>query len=181
MFGKGLVKGMQITWKEFWSKKLTVEYPDKQHPLPERFHGKFVLDVDKCIACGLCANACPNRVITLNKTKVGKKQYLTDYVMNIQYCLFCGLCVESCNKDALHFSQDFNMNQYFYRDIPLVLVKREAPAEPQEEEPAAGAGEKPKPKPKAKAEEKKADAEAPKPAAESEAAAAEAPAKEVSN
>ena len=178
MFGKGLVKGMQITWKEFWSKKFTVQYPDEQHPVPERFHGKFVLEVDKCISCGLCVNACPNKVITLNKKKVGKKQYLTDYVMHIEYCLFCGLCVESCNKDALHFSQDYNMNQYFYKNIPLVLVKREAPAEPEEKEPAAG-DEKPKPKPKAKAEEKQAEAQDQKPAAaDSEVAAAEAPVKE---
>lgn len=171
MFGKGLVKGLQITWKEFWTRKFTVQYP-----VPDRFHGRFVLDVDKCIACGLCVNACPNRVISLNKQKVGKKQYLTDYVMNIQYCLYCGLCVEACNKDALHFTRDFNMNQYFYKDIPLVMVRREAPAEPEEEEPAAG---KEKPKPKAKAEEKKADEQAEKQAAaDSEAAAAEAPAKE---
>ncbi|TYO95174.1 4Fe-4S dicluster domain-containing protein [Desulfallas thermosapovorans] len=172
MFGKGLVKGLQITWKEFWAPKLTVQYPEVQHTIPERFHGKFVLDVDKCIACGLCANACPNRVIDLKKQKVGKKQFLTDYVMNIQYCMYCGMCVESCNKDALHFSKDFNMNQYFYRDIPLVLVRREAPAEPVEEEaPAAKAAPKPKPKPKAKAEKSAAPAAA-------EVAAGKAPGKE---
>lgn len=175
MFGKGLMKGLQITWKEFWAPKLTVQYPEEQHTVPERFHGRFVLDVDKCIACGLCANACPNKVINMIKQKVGKKQYMTDYVMKIQYCLFCGFCVEACNKDALHFSKDFNMDQYFYSDIPLVLVKREAPAEPLEEEkPAAKAGdkEKPKPKPKAKAE-KPAE-----PAAQSEVAAGKASDKE---
>jgi len=175
MFGKGLIKGLQITWKEFWTPKLTVQYPDEQHTVPERFHGRFVLDVDKCIACGLCANACPNKVISIQKQKVGKKQYLTDYVMKIQYCLFCGLCVEACNKKALHFSKDFNMNQYFYRDIPLVLVKREAPAEPLEEkEPAAKAGskEKLKPKPKAKAEKPV------EPAADPEVAAGKASDKE---
>ncbi|MBF7083607.1 NADH-quinone oxidoreductase subunit I [Desulfallas sp. Bu1-1] len=173
MFGQGLIKGLQITWKEFWAKKFTVQYPEEQHPVPERFHGKFVLDVDKCIACGLCANACPNKVITIEKQKVGKKQYMTGYIMNIQYCLFCGLCVESCNKDALHYSKDFNMNQYFYRDIPLVLVKREAPAEPEEEEqPAAKAEARPKAKPQAKAE-KPAE-----PAANSEVAAGKVPGKE---
>ncbi len=180
MFGKGLVKGLQITWKEFWTKKFTVQYPDEVHPTPERFHGRFVLEVDKCIACGLCVNACPNRVISLKRQKVGKKQYLTEYVMNIQYCLFCGLCVESCNKDALHFSRDFNMNQYFYKDIPLVLVKREAPAEPEEDETTAGGDDKPKPKPKAK-KAKKADEMTEKPAGQDagkETAAAEAPGKE---
>lgn len=173
MFGKGLVKGLQITWKEFWAPKLTVQYPEEQHTIPERFHGKFVLDVDKCIACGLCANACPNKVINIKKQKVGKKQFLTDYVMNVQYCMFCGLCVESCNKGALHFSRDPIMNQYFYRNIPLVLVQREAPAEPvEEEEPAAKAAPKPKAKAKAKANEPDA------PAAASEVAAGKAPDKE---
>ncbi|KAF1086635.1 NADH-quinone oxidoreductase subunit 9 [Sporotomaculum syntrophicum] len=137
MFGKGLVKGMQITFKEFWSPKATIQYPEHQNPIPDRYHGRFTLDVDKCIACGMCANACPNKVISLQKQKVGTKQYLTNYVMKIYYCLFCGLCVESCPKDALHFSKVINMNQYHFSDIPLVLVQREAPAVTAESEVAA--------------------------------------------
>lgn len=137
MFGKGLLKGLQITMREFWTPKFTVQYPEQQHPVPERFHGKFKIDPDACISCGLCVNACPNKVISLKKEKVGKKQYLTEYRMDIQYCLFCGLCVESCNKDALKFTQDFKMCQYHYDRIPLMLVKREAPPQPvEEEEPA---------------------------------------------
>jgi len=146
MFGKGLVKGLQITWKEFWTPKVTIQYPEEQNPVAERFHGQLSIDLDKCIACSMCANACPNRVIELKKQKVGTKQFLTDYVQNVQYCLFCGLCVEACPKDALHFTKIFNMNQYFYDNLPVVLVRREAPAAPAEEaEPAA----KPKPQPKA--------------------------------
>lgn len=138
MFGKGLIKGLQITMKEFWAPKFTVQYPEQQHPVPDRFHGKFELEPDTCIACGLCVNACPNKVISLKKEKVGKKQYLTEYRMDIQYCLFCGLCVEACNKDALRFTKVFNMCQYHFDNIPLVLVKREAPPQPvEEEEPAA--------------------------------------------
>ncbi len=137
MFGKGLVKGMQITLKEFWSPKATIQYPEQQNPIPDRFHGRFTIDTDKCIACGMCANACPNKVISLQKQKVGTKQFLTNYVMKIQYCMFCGLCVESCPKDALHFSKVINMNQYFYENVALVLVQREAPAVTAESEVAA--------------------------------------------
>lgn len=179
MFGQGLLKGLQITWGRMFSEKQTVEYPDEQLEMFPRYHGRFVLDVDKCIACSLCAKACPNEVISLQKQKVGKKQFLTDYVMNIQYCLFCGLCVESCNKDALYFSQVIDMNQYFHRDIPLVLVRREAPTEPVEEEkPVAKAGEdeKAKPEPKQKVEAK-SDKPA-EPAADSEVVVGKASVKE---
>ncbi|MHB8917074.1 MAG: 4Fe-4S dicluster domain-containing protein [Desulfocucumaceae bacterium] len=127
MFGQGLIKGLEITLGRFFGKKVTVQYPDEVLPMFPRYHGRFQLDVDKCISCGLCANACPNKVIQLEKQKVDNKQYLTKYVMRIEYCLFCGLCVESCNKDALKFSNVFDMNQYRRRWVRLTLVDREAP------------------------------------------------------
>ncbi len=129
MFGRGLIKGLQITWKEMLAQKVTVQYPDEKIELPDRFHGRFELDADKCIACMLCANACPNKVIQMERAKVGKKQYLTKYVMRIEYCMFCGLCVEACNQDALHFSKVFNMNQYFRQKVRLILVDRPVPQE----------------------------------------------------
>lgn len=140
MFGKGLVKGLAITWKEFRSKKFTVQYPEKQHPKPERFHGRFALDADKCIACNLCANACPNKVIKITSEKVEKKKVLTGYTMSIEYCLFCGMCVEACNKGALRFTPEHDMSQFNYDLIPLVLVKREVPKpEPKPEDEGGGA------------------------------------------
>lgn len=127
MFGQGLLKGLQITWGRMLSKKQTVEYPDEKLDMFPRYHGRFELIEDKCIACGLCANACPNKVIHLEKTKLGKKQILLKYVMRIEYCLFCGLCVEACNKDALKFSNVIDMNQYFRSKVRLTLVDRPAP------------------------------------------------------
>lgn len=141
MFGQGLIKGLQITWKEMLKKKVTVQYPEEHAPLAARYHGRFQLDVDKCIACGMCANACPNKVIQLTKEKVGKKQYLTKYVMRIEYCLFCGLCVESCPKDALAFSHTINMNQFFRDKVRLVLVDRPAPESLPEDEAAEAEAE----------------------------------------
>ncbi|MBE3587466.1 MAG: NADH-quinone oxidoreductase subunit I [Thermoanaerobacteraceae bacterium] len=135
MFGQGLLKGLAITWKELFTRKVTVQYPEEKIPLPARYHGRFQLDVDKCIVCGLCANACPNKVIQITKEKVGKKQYLTRYVMRIEYCLFCGLCVEACNKDAIKFSHVINMNQYYRDKVRLVLVDRPAPEVIPDEEP----------------------------------------------
>ncbi|MFZ5631635.1 MAG: 4Fe-4S dicluster domain-containing protein [Bacillota bacterium] len=163
MFGQGLIKGLEITLGRFFGKKATVQYPEETIPMFPRYHGRFQLDVDKCIACGLCANACPNQVIRMEREKVGNKQYLTKYVMRIEYCLFCGLCVESCNKDALKFSSVIDMNQYRRKWVRLTLVDRPAPksAETPEGTPAKPAG-----------------AEAPDKAAKAEAAAGQAPDKE---
>jgi len=140
MFGQGLIKGLQITLGRFFEKNVTVQYPEEVLEMTPRYHGRFELDVDKCIACGLCANACPNKVIQMEKEKVDKKQFLTKYIMRIEYCLFCGLCVESCNKDALKFSNVLDMNQYRRSWVRLSLVDRPAPEAteeaPKEESPA---------------------------------------------
>ncbi len=141
MFGQGLLKGLEITWGRLFGKKHTVNYPYKRIEMFPRFHGRFQLDVDKCIACGLCVNACPNKVIEMEREKVGKKQFLTKYVMRIEYCLFCGLCVESCNRDALRFTNVIDMNQYRRKWVRLTLVDRPAPEaeETPEEAPAKAA------------------------------------------
>lgn len=122
MFGKGLVKGLGITFREMFKPKVTIQYPYEKAPLPERFHGRFVLDAGNCIACGICQNACPNRVINVIKVKVDKKNVLSGYYMDIQYCLFCGLCVEACPKGSLKFSKDFEMACFRREDVPLVLL-----------------------------------------------------------
>lgn len=86
--GKGMVsllKGMEVTGKEFVTKKVTEEYPDNRDNLPvgERFRGTLELIYDekgnhKCIACGLCQMNCPNQTIHIESKMVelpdGKKK-----------------------------------------------------------------------------------------------------------
>ncbi|MCL6634939.1 MAG: NADH-quinone oxidoreductase subunit I [Peptococcaceae bacterium] len=124
MFGQGLVKGLAITLRELFNKKVTVQYPEERCYIAPRFHGEFTLDRDACINCGLCANSCPNNVIQIESEKADKKRIQTKFVMNIQYCLFCGLCVEACAKKALRFTDKFEMAKYHYASIPLVLLNK---------------------------------------------------------
>ena len=113
MYGFGLLKGMKITMKRFFKKKVTQQYPEVKPVLPPRSHGSFNFEFDKCIACNMCADACPNGVIRVdfNKDEKGKR-VLTEYNMNLGYCLFCGLCVKACPKDAINFKTDFDMTCY---------------------------------------------------------------------
>lgn len=117
MFGKGLLKGLSITWNFFYGKPLTELYPERRPNLPPAFHGSFRLDREKCNACNLCANACPNNVIAVESVRdESKKRRLTAYKLKLGQCLFCGLCVESCPQDALTWQPDFELACYRHED-----------------------------------------------------------------
>lgn len=108
-----MLKGLGVTLKYFFRPKVTELYPEVKPKLPPSVKSCFRLDPEKCIACGICANACPNRVITLKTEKdENNKKRLTDYEMNLQYCLYCGLCEESCPKKAIEIDQDFELAAY---------------------------------------------------------------------
>ncbi len=132
MYGKGLLTGLGITFKHFFGKAITEQYPEEMPNLSPIFHGSFALDVEKCIACGICAKTCPNNVITIESSKgEDKKRKLDSYQMDIGLCLFCGLCVESCPTDAINFTRDFELACYAREDAVLNLYQSSGSKETQ--------------------------------------------------
>ena len=165
MFGKGILKGLAVTAKEAVKPRLTEKYPEEKPELPSRWRGaKFVLDQEACISCGLCAMACPNKVIRQKFAKnEDNKKICTEFVFDRQYCLFCGLCVEACPKNCLHMTQDFETAVYLPQDIPQDVLH------PEDETAALSAyGTKPAPAPRPAAPAAKPAADAPKAAAPAE-------------
>ncbi len=143
-----LLKGMQVTGKEFVTPKITERYPEDRETrhVPERFRAVLELTYDKegnhkCIACGTCERVCPNGTISLETKMVDtlagtKKKKLANYFYDLGSCTFCSLCVTNCPTDAIVFSNDFEQ-AVFTRDK---LVKK-LNYLPEKEEPAPSAEE----------------------------------------
>ncbi len=126
-----LLEGMVITFKEFIKPPVTVSYPYETLPMCERFRGHVELIENEdgkphCVACGLCARACPSECITLTgvKPEGEKKKVLTTYVLDFTRCSLCGSCVESCNFNALEFSKEYNLASRRKEDFIFDLLGR---------------------------------------------------------
>ena len=109
-----IVKGMAITLRHFFKKKVTIRYPEETRPFSPIYRGLHVLKRDdagaeRCTACGLCAIACPAEAITMDaaERKTGEEglyreeKYASTYEINMLRCIFCGLCEEACPKEAI--------------------------------------------------------------------------------
>lgn len=120
-----LLTGLKVTGKEFFTPKITEQYPENRDTLKmfDRFRGTLSMPhdengVNRCVACGLCQAACPNDTIritsqTVEDEQTGKKRkVLLKYEYDLGACLFCQLCVNSCPHDAICFDQRFEHAVY---------------------------------------------------------------------
>ena len=72
-----IVKGMLMTLKYFFKKKVTINYPHEKGPLSPRFRGEHALrryenGEERCIACKLCEAICPAQAITIESAERGR-------------------------------------------------------------------------------------------------------------
>src|SRR5437763_1548844 len=90
MFGKGLIKGLEITLKHDLEKDISIQYPEERQYLHDRFSGCLSFDFPNFIACGLCTKSCPNNVLSFETIKAegAKKKQVQSYTIDLQYCLF---------------------------------------------------------------------------------------------
>jgi len=141
-----IAKGMSVTFREMFQPTVVENYPDGPGPLrgakfEERFRGVHVLQRDengleKCVACFLCAAACPSNCIYIEAAEntaeariSGAERYAKVYNIDYNRCIFCGYCVEACPTDAITHGHGFeiatlNATNLVYRKEQMLAPMR---------------------------------------------------------
>ena len=102
-----LLKGMAVTGRYLFARKMTVQYPEEKAPQSARFRGLHALrrypnGEERCIACKLCEAVCPALAITIeSEQRADGTRRTTRYDIDLTKCIFCGFCEESCPVDAI--------------------------------------------------------------------------------
>lgn len=102
-----LLKGMVLTGRYFFARKITIQYPEERTPQSPRFRGLHALrrypnGEERCIACKLCEAVCPALAITIeSEQREDNTRRTTRYDIDLTKCIFCGLCEESCPVDSI--------------------------------------------------------------------------------
>jgi NADH-quinone oxidoreductase subunit I len=116
-----LLEGLWVTFRYQPPRNIVTEqYPAERPKVAERFRGAPRLNNNPetgatlCIACNLCALACPENLIVVSSQRNEKtrRKELTDFTYDTSRCMFCGLCEDACPVDALELTQDFEMASY---------------------------------------------------------------------
>ena len=102
-----LFKGLGLTGRRMFSRKITVQYPEEKTPQSNRFRGLHALrrypnGEERCIACKLCEAVCPALAITIEaEEREDGTRRTTRYDIDLFKCIYCGFCEESCPVDSI--------------------------------------------------------------------------------
>lgn len=112
---------LRSTWevlRHTFHRRETIQYPEEKPYLPPRFRGRIILSRDpdgqeRCVACYLCAAACPVDCIALQATQdADGRRYPAFFRINFSRCILCGFCEEACPTLAIQLTPDYEMCEY---------------------------------------------------------------------
>lgn len=111
------LKTMWTIFLHMFHRRVTIQYPEEKPYMPPRWRGRIILSRDpdgeeRCVACYLCAAACPVDCIALQATEdEHDRRYPVFFRINFSRCIFCGYCEEACPTDAIQLTPDFEMGE----------------------------------------------------------------------
>jgi NADH-quinone oxidoreductase subunit I len=110
-----ILKGMWITLRHMFRRKVTMQYPEETWRLPENYRGlpALVRDEDqrvKCVACFLCQYVCPPKAIHIEAEEIasGVEKGPKVFDINMLRCIMCGYCEEVCPEQAIFLTKEYN-------------------------------------------------------------------------
>jgi NADH-quinone oxidoreductase subunit I len=113
------LQGLTTTFKHLLMRKKTVQSPEVRHviPDPKIYRGVHRLNRDeqgrvKCVACFLCATACPAHcidIIAAESPWSDREKYPQSFTIDELRCIFCGMCEEACPVDAIELTSLYDL------------------------------------------------------------------------
>jgi NADH-quinone oxidoreductase subunit I len=113
-----LLRSLWLVFLHAFHRRVTVQYPEQKQYIPPRWRGRIILSRDpdggeRCVACYLCAVACPVDCIALQATQdESGRRYPAFFRINFSRCIYCGFCEEACPTYAIQLTPDFEMSEY---------------------------------------------------------------------
>lgn len=113
-----ILRSIWLVFLHSFSRRETIQYPDEMPYSPPRWRGRIILSRDpdgeeRCVACNLCAVACPVACISLQATEDEHGRRYPDFFrINFSRCIFCGYCEEACPTYAIQLTTDFEMGEF---------------------------------------------------------------------
>lgn len=124
-----LIKGLQLTGRYLFKRKITVQYPEEKTPQSGRFRGlhalrRYANGEERCIACKLCEAVCPALAITIDsEQREDGTRRTTRYDIDLSKCIYCGFCEESCPVDSIVETRIFEYHGENRSDLLMTKEK----------------------------------------------------------
>jgi len=111
-----VLKGMWVTFRHLFDKRITVQYPREQVPMYPRTRVTLVNHAEECGFCLSCKRVCPVNIFTIVGARAEpgedlgmlpdgkpKKMHILEFKIDMSKCVYCGLCVDACDTKSLRW------------------------------------------------------------------------------
>jgi NADH-quinone oxidoreductase subunit I len=125
MYLPAIFAGLSTTVRHAFQKGVTEQYPEEKPNLPPNYRGVHRLNRDeqgrvKCVACMLCATACPARCIDIagdDAPWADRDKYPVKFEIDELRCIYCGMCEEACPVDAIELTSIYDITSRTRKDM----------------------------------------------------------------
>ena len=144
---RGLGHSIKHMVHTLFGKPFTTQYPEQKLGLKPGYRGIIRLTKDsqnreKCVACFLCATACPAECIRIVAepapgTWKDRDKRPATFELNFLRCINCGFCEEACPCEAIELVEEYfpvgtTRKEFIWDKEKLLSIdgKRSKPMEP---------------------------------------------------